>query len=574
MHHVAHSNKNLIRRLCHKARRRRSKSLMRRVFTFLVAHFIVLSAAPSLIADDNLAYLDRTQPVEKRVDDLLSRLTLDEKLLLIAADPTAGTSLDTPMIERLRIPRFSMTDGPHGANFAKHFRTGATAFPSGIGLASSWNTELIENVGRAIARETKAQGRNVILGPCINIHRTPFGGRNFESFSEDPYLASRMTVSYVHGVQSMGVVSCLKHFACNNQERDRMFIDVQVSERALHEIYLPAFRAGVQEGGAWFVMSAYNKLNGHWASENQRLLTDVLKKQWDFRGAVISDWGAVHSTVPTANAGLDLEMGGTTFFADPLRTAISHGEVPLDIIDDKVRRLLRVMMSTGLFDEPWAPRHSAEELYRRPRGTGDFDASMYDMPTRFDNDTLDGPENRALALQAAREGIVLLKNSDDILPLDKEWIGSLAVIGPNAAWGNTGGGGSSETKSAYTTTPLEGLLKLVGDEVKVRYELGSTFDQRYNIPLVKAEFLLPPNNAPDSPGLRGEYFGNSELTGEPMAVTTEPHIFFHWGTNAPQPEMPEHSWSARWTGRLAAPQSGTYRLYLFHHGAFYASEQG
>ena len=248
-------------------------------------------------------YRDKHCSVEERVKDLLPRLTLAEKIQLIVADPAAGTSLDTAMIERLQIPRLSMTDGPHGASFAKHFDEGATAFPSGIALASSWNTDLINEVGQAIARETKAQGRNVILGPCLNIHRTPFGGRNFESFSEDPYLAARMGVAYIRGVQSLNVVACAKHFACNNQERGRMTVDVRVPERALREIYLPAFRAAVTEADVQFVMSAYNRLNGHYSSENYRLLTEILKQEWSFDGAVISDWGAVHSTVPTALAG-------------------------------------------------------------------------------------------------------------------------------------------------------------------------------------------------------------------------------------------------------------------------------
>jgi beta-glucosidase len=353
-----------------------------------------------------------------------------------------------------------------------------------------------------------------------------------------------------------------------------MSVDTRVGARALREIYLPAFRAAVQEGGARFVMAAYNKVNGHYACESRLLLTDILKSEWGFRGAVISDWGAVHSTLATARAGLDLEMGGTTFFGQPLLSAVREGTIPESLIDEKVRRLMRVMMLTGIFDEPWQPRLNAEKLYKRPTAQGDFTRSMYDMPTRFDNDLLDGPAHRALALRAAREGMVLLKNEDGILPLHRDKVRSIAVIGPNAAWGNRGGGGSSEVRPSYVTTPLEAILKKVGDRVEVRYELGTTFDRRYYVPLVKPHHLLPPAGVEGDNGLRGEYFDNPELAGQPVLTRLDPQVFFHWGTNPPAEDMPAQNWSVRWTGSIQAPQSGDYKLYLFHHGAFYANEQG
>ena len=533
-----------------------------------------LAAGEEAVREESPRYLDANQPVEARLDDLLPRLTLEEKVQLLVADPSAGTSLDTALNERLRIPRFSMTDGPHGASFAKHFGQGATAFPTGITLASSWDVDLLRQVGQAIARETRAEGRNVILGPCVNIHRTPFGGRNFESFSEDPYLAAKLAVAYIQGVQSERTVACVKHFACNNQEWYRMTTDTVVSERALREIYLPAFRAAVQEGGAHFVMAAYNRLNGQYACENEKLLTDILKDKWGFKGAVISDWGAVHSTLPTAQAGLDLEMGGTSFLGEPLLAAVRKGEVSESLVDDKVRRLLRVLMVTGIFDESWRPRKTAEELYRRPAEPGEFDRSMYDLPARFDNDPLDGPAHRSLALRAAREGMVLLKNDQQLLPLDRSEIRSIAVIGPNAAWGNRGGGGSSEVTPSYISTPLEAILNKASDSVEVRYELGSTFDRRYYIPHVRPHRLSPPDSVDGDQGLQGEYFDNPDLAGQPVLTRRDDQVFFHWGANPPGEGVPAHGWSARWTGKIRAPQSGPYRLYLFHHGAFYANEQG
>jgi beta-glucosidase len=279
--------------------------------------------------------------VEARVEDLLSRMTLDEKLSLLS-----GTGFDTVSIPRLGIPALHMTDGPAG------IRTGpATSFPAGVALAASFDPELVERVGAAIAREAKAQGKNVLLGPCVNIQRAPHAGRNFESFGEDPFLAARVAVGYIKGVQSEGVMAAVKHYAANNQERERHTIDVRVDERTLHELYFPAFKAAVQEGGAWSVMAAYNQVNGAFATENNYLLDEVLKKRWGFRGLVMSDWGAVKSTVPTLRSGLDLEMP-TGAFLNPseVKKALDSGAVTRGGIDDKVRRTLRAMASLGLLE--------------------------------------------------------------------------------------------------------------------------------------------------------------------------------------------------------------------------------
>src|SRR5262245_22535337 len=236
--------------------------------------------------------------VDGRVKDLLNRMTLDEKISLLS-----GTGFDTREIKRLGIPALHMTDGPAGIRSGQ-----ATSFPSPVALAASFDPQIVYEVGEAIAQEAKAKGKNVLLAPCVNIQRTPFSGRNFESFGEDPYLASQMAVSYIRGVQSEKVIATVKHFAANNQEENRMTIDAKVDERALHEIFFPAFKAAIQRADSWAIMSAYNKLNGYYASENRFLLIDVLKDQWHFDGLIMSDWGAVHSTVPTLKNGLDLEM--------------------------------------------------------------------------------------------------------------------------------------------------------------------------------------------------------------------------------------------------------------------------
>ena len=467
-----------------------------------------------------------------------------------------------------------MTDGPVGANFSKNFSKGATCFPAGVCMASTWNEELLQKVGAGIAEDVLGEGRNVILGPCINIHRTPLSGRNFESFSEDPYLAARMAVPYVKGVQSRHVIACPKHFACNNFEWHRMYIDVKVDDRTLHEIYLPAFKAAVQEGGAWSIMGAYNRLNGPYCCSSKVLLTDILKNEWGFKGIAMSDWGAVHSTMDTALSGLDLEMGGTTFMATPLLEAVKKGEVAKEIVDDKVRRILRVTMLSGIFDTPWEPRNDAKELYKQPEPAGVFGKSMYGNPMHQDKALLDSPANRAIALAVAREGMVLLKNDGHVLPFDRKSIRSLAVIGPNAALAQVGGGGSAEVKPTYAVSPLEGILKRAGDKVQVRYAQGCDFDQRYNIPLLPGFCLTPPDAKPGEHGLRGEYFTNRNLEGRPVLVRKDDLIFAHWNDNPPSAELDRGNFSVRWTGKLTPPNTGKFKLYPLPHGAFYANEQG
>ena len=294
---------------------------MKRTTLLLLGALLLLSTH---MKAEKATYQDTTASVENRVEDLLLRMTLEEKILMLAGDPK--THFDTRPIERLGIPRFSMADGPHGIRGDE-----ATCFPTSIAMAATWNESLMERVGAAIAEEALGKGRNVLLGPCINIHRQPFGGRNFESFSEDPYLCARITVGYVKGVQSRGVICTPKHFAANNQEYERKSISVEVDVRALHEIYFPAFKAAVEEGGAWSVMAAYNKVNGVYASENDFLLNQVLKKDWGFKGFVMSDWVSVFSAERAALGGLDMEMPYGEYFSDKLLQAVKEGKVfPFD----------------------------------------------------------------------------------------------------------------------------------------------------------------------------------------------------------------------------------------------------
>ena len=425
-------------------------------------------AAPAVPAD--APYKSSSVPVEQRVADLLSRMTLEEKASMLEG---SGWMESMP-IERLGIPAIKMADGPMGvrswmgssaitSSANAPMKVEATSFPAGIAMAATWDADLVQREGRAIAQEVKALGRDMILGPTVNINRVPLWGRNFEGYGEDPYLAGHLAVAYIKGVQGEGVIPSVKHFAANNEEFERHRIDASISERALHEIYLPAFKAAVRDGGVWTVMSAYNKVNGAHMAENMPLLHDVLQKEFGFTGFVISDWGSTYSTAPTVNAGMDLEMPGGEAMkawlarpqtqqsgngdgwltADKVIAEVKAGRITEATLNDNVSRILRVIFKSGIFDHP----HTA-------------------------GGEVDTPEQRAIALQGATEGIVLLKNKDELLPLDATRIHSIAVIGPNAAVARTGGGGSSLVRPKSAVTPLDGIKERAGGAIKVNYALG------------------------------------------------------------------------------------------------------
>jgi len=433
-----------------------------------------LRAQPA--ATPAVPYKNPALPVDRRVEDLLARMTLQEK-----ADMLSGSGwMESQPNSRLGIPAIKMADGPMGVrnwrgssavtNAASTVPVTSTAFPAGIGMASSWDPELVTRGARVIAQEVKAHGRDMILGPTVNINRVPLWGRNFEGYGEDPYLAARMGVAYIRGVQAEGVIPSVKHFAANNEEYERHRIDAKIDERTLHEIYFPAFKAAVEEAGVWAVMSAYNKVNGQWCAENPYLLTDTLRKRWGFRGFVISDWGSTYSTAATINAGMDLEMpggepmrlwaskpetmrdgnGAGWLTADKVLAAVSAGGVSQAAVDDSVRRILRVMFTAGLFDRPHA---DGDRAGRRA-------------------DDVDTPEQRQIARTAANESIVLLKNSGGLLPLSAERTPKIAVIGPNAAVARTGGGGSSLVRPNYAVTPLDGIREAAGPRADIVHALG------------------------------------------------------------------------------------------------------
>jgi beta-glucosidase len=452
---------------------------MRRAVTWIVFLFFAFAFAPtslqaqsgpSAAATGDAPYKNASLPVDERVTDLLGRMTLEEKATMLSG---SGWMESAP-IERLGIPAIKMADGPMGVrswagssaitnSTGNPVKVETTSFPSGVAMAATWDTELVQREGQAIALEVKALGRDMILGPTVNINRQPLWGRNFEGYGEDPYLAGRLGVAYIKGVQGEGVIPSVKHFAANNEEYERHRVNATLDERTLHEIYLPAFKSAVQEAGVWNVMSAYNKVNGVHCGESAYLLNEVLKKEFGFKGFVVSDWGSTYSTAPTVNAGMDLEMPGGApmqkwivnsrtqaagnsdgwLVPEKVLAQVRSGEIAESTINDNVGRILRVIFLSGIFDHPHM-------------GGGEVDT----------------PEERAVALQGATEGIVLLKNDEGLLPLDPTKIHSVAVIGPNAAVARTGGGGSSLVHPKYSIAPLDGIKQEVGSGVNVTYALG------------------------------------------------------------------------------------------------------
>jgi beta-glucosidase len=415
----------------------------------------VLSISPATRAESTPSYLDPSLSVDARINDLLPRLTLEEKISLIHGD----TKFTTAPIPRLGIARRWLSDGPHGVRedvaadaWSPAGRTDdfSTNMPADLLLAATWNPDLARAFGTVIGQEAVARGKQIMLGPSVNIQRTPLCGRNFEYMGEDPFLTSRIAVNYIKGAQSQGISSCVKHFALNNQELNRGTIDVEVDERTLREIYLPAFKAAVQEAGVLSVMGAYNQLRGQHCCENDYLLNKILKDEWGFQGLVVSDWGGAHDTKEAALNGLDLEMGtkgsyDEYYLAGPFLAALRRGDLPVSVLDDKVRRNLRVMFATHLIGNDSAAANKG---------------------------SLNTPEHQSIARHIAEEGIVLLKNQDDALPLNPLKIKSIAVIGANATHKFAAEGGSAGIKAFYEITPLEGILRRVGEKIDVTFSEG------------------------------------------------------------------------------------------------------
>jgi len=456
---------------------------------------------------------------DPRIESILGRMTLEEKVDLLGG----VDDFYLRGVPRLGVPRLRMADGPMGVrNFGP-----ATSMAAGIGLSATWNPALAERVGTEIGRDARAKGVHFLLGPGVNIYRAPMNGRNFEYFGEDPFLASRIAVGYIRGVQSQGVSATIKHFMGNNSEFDRHNVDSVIDERTMREIYLPVFEAAVKEAHVGAIMDSYNLTNGTHLTQNSYLNSDVVKKEWGFDGVIMSDWSATYDGVAAANSGLDLEMPSGRFMNRAnLLPAIQQGKVSVATIDDKVRRVLRLAARFG-----WLNGDQT-----------DLSVPRYNQ------------RGREVALQAARESLVLLKNRGDLLPLDRTKIKSVAIIGPDAYPAVPVGGGSARVQPFAALSFLEGLANYLGDHVPVYYSPGlPTLTEMADT----TSFSTEP--AGGQPGLRVDYFENAELQGTPNMTRTEAHV--NVGRGASQ-AFPDRTRSDRWTGYYTPQKSGSHEIFL------------
>lgn len=538
-------------------------------FVLLCALFLVLSVSGQS-RKEAFPFRNPKLSIEDRVKDLLGRMTLQEKIGQLQCEIKGYEGVDTIILKnvgnlatllrgfepreaadkanriqkialektRLGIPVIIHDEALHGLIGNK-----ATGFPQSIALAASWDPELVEKIGTVIGRQTHSRGINQVLSPVVNIARDVRWGRVEETYGEDPFLSARMGVAFCRPIEAQAVVTTPKHYVANVGDGGRDSHVIEISETQVREVYFPPFKACFQEGNATSVMAAYNSYNGLPCSSNRWLLTDVLRKEWGFKGFVVSDYGSVggirdaHRTAANeklgakqaVEAGMDVELPGIYLFGKPLLDAVKEGLVSESTIDTAATRVLAAKFRLGLFDKPYVDPAEAARL----------------------NDT---PEDRALALRAAHESIVLLKNENSVLPLAKS-IKSIALIGPNADAVNLGGYSGFGMK---VVTPLEGIKSKLPSAL-VRYAKGCELTGA-SLPPVPAENLFPPAAKEGEHGLKGEYYNNMDLSGTPALVRIDKELNFDWQQGSPDPKIHSDHFSARWTGRIVPPASATYRF--------------
>jgi len=468
---------------------------------------------------ENFSFKAPSQDVEQRVDTIISKMSLTDKLELIG-----GNDRGTKECKAAGFPALRMSDGPVGTHW---WCKNSTAYPALIALAATWDRELSRKMGHSLGRDCRARGIHILLAPGVNIYRSPLCGRNFEYLGEDPLLSSQMVVPYIRGLQAQGVAATVKHYALNFQEYDRHGISSDVDERTLREIYLPAFKAAIHAGGCGAVMTAYNSVNGIHCSEHQYLNNEILKGEWAFDGLVMSDWVSTYSAIGAANGGLDLEMPtGQWFNSENLLPAIENGEVTEEVINDKIRRLVRLAVCFGWLDNP-----------------------QQDESIPMDDST-----SSQTALEIARESTVLLKNEDNVLPLDPKKIKTLAIVGHNSHPAVIGGGGSAYTTPWHSTSILEGIQQIAGEDIEILHSVGVNPDRDLAI-YAKSTFLTPSGK----PGIRVEFFNDGDPI--PVATRIDEHINCDWGSNAPSENVAPSNFSVRWSGIICPDHSGEYTLY-------------
>ncbi|MDR3762898.1 MAG: glycoside hydrolase family 3 C-terminal domain-containing protein [Acidobacteriota bacterium] len=484
-----------------------------------IAGFVAWVLLQAVLAAPLMAQyaLPAAPAVEARAQKILGQMTLDEKM-----DYVGGfNSFYIRAIPRLGVPELKMSDGPLGTRNDGP----STAYPAGILMASTWDVALAQKFGESLGMDSRARGVHFILAPGMNIYRAPMCGRNFEYFGEDPFLASRMAVAEILGIQSEGVIATAKHYMGNNQEWERYKVSSDIDERTMREIYLPAFEASIKEGHVGAVMDSYNLVNGEHATQNFQLNTQILKRDWGFQGILMSDWDAVTDGLTAATSGLDLEMPAATFMnRKTLGDALASGKLTQAQLDDKVLRILRTAIAFGFFDR------------------AQKDASI----------PLDNPSARAVALKTAEEGVVLLTNKG-ILPLDASKYKKIAVIGPDANPAVAGAGGSSQISPLHPVSILDGMRAELAGKAELLYASG--------LPLLSeiiAETPLTVDAEGTQPGMVGAYYNNTEMKGEPALQRTDRHIAFDWGEGSYADGQPVDNFSARWVGYYTPKTSGNY----------------
>jgi beta-glucosidase len=509
-------------------------------------HFLSLVAA--LAIAPVLMGASPSDPAQALAEKLLSTLTLEEKIALchgngtmtIAANPKIGLNEE-----------FWFSDGSNNVRhelerdtflMARGADDTSTSLPTLSALAATWDPSLALQYGQVLGEEARARGKDVLLGPGVNLMRTPLCGRNFEYMGEDPFLTSRMAVGYIQGLQSKDVAACVKHFVVNNQELNRFNVDTVVDERTLRELYLPAFEAAIQEAGCLTIMPAYNKFRGEFCCENNDLLNGILKDEWGFKGFAVSDWGGLHDTEKGALGGLDVEMNmgrAIQYFKAPLLEAVHAGKVPESVINDKVKRILYVMAKLK--------KIGGGERVSGSRNT---------------------PAHQTFAREVAEQAIVLLKNDQGTLPLDRGALKTLLVVGNNATEKHATHGGSSVGKPPYEISPLEGLQKLLGDHVKIDYIPSRFTDKFESIPDNCIETVDSQNS---QSGLavkawKAEYFDNPDLQGEPKMTGFDPNIHFAWKNQRPRDAVGPDHFSVRWTATIKPSETGEHIFQVSHDG--------
>lgn len=468
---------------------------------------------------------------EKPRKDEAETLPLDE-LFALFAGRDAWHFQGVPSLD---YPPLQVADCGHGITLVAPPYGSATCFPTSVGMAATWNRDLLEQAGKALGRETRAKDCAMLLGPMVNLHRLPCGGRNYETFSEDPVLTGKMAAALIRGIQAEGAGACIKSFACNNQQHEQKTTSSDVDPKTLRELYLKVFRVAFEESDPWAVMTSYNPVNGEHPADSRYWIEEVLRGELGYEGMVVSDWRAIQSD-RAIQSGVDIEMPGPgkILTAARLQSAVDEGLVTLEELQVRARRIL--------------------ELHRRCSRVREVNAP-------FSPPELDSPRHRALCRQVAEESITLLKNERALLPLDRNKIRKLAILGPNAATARLGGGGSASVSPFYAVSPLEGIRRSAGDTVAVVYREGCSMGSQ--LPSVPADCFRP-NFASETGGLKGEYYEVAQFDsdGDPAKIQIDPAIDFSWGWAAPATGLPREFYAVRWVGLLELPQAGDYTFAL------------